>query len=328
MNKSLIALAVLAASSAAMAQSASSVTLYGRVDLSVGSIKELGKGSQSKMFQGGAGGLTTSRWGLRGTEDLGGGLKAVFKLEQRLNADTGEIQAPSFKAETSVGLSGGFGKVVAGRMTTVYDDIRGLGNSNNLWDSAFTPAANGVFGSGGDYSSRFNSQIRYDTPVMGGVYGGVSYAFEQTAGKGDKLAALMLGYKDGPVNVALAYQDEKTKAKYTTLAGSYNFGVAALSAAYNHRNGATDAAGDDNEFQIGVNVPVGAWNVSAGYANSKTKVSGATSAKADGFALGATYSLSKRTTLYAAYRTHKIKNAVGTKTADTQLYAMGVRHDF
>ncbi|HEX5785343.1 MAG TPA: porin, partial [Burkholderiaceae bacterium] len=161
MNKSLIALAVLATSSAAMAQS--SVTLYGRVDLSVGGLKELGKGSQSQMFQGGAGGLTTSRWGVRGAEDLGGGLKAVFKLEQRLNATTGEIQAPAFKAESSVGLSGDFGKVVAGRMTTVYDDIRSLGNSNNLWDSAFTPAANGVFGSGGDYSSRFNSQIRYDT---------------------------------------------------------------------------------------------------------------------------------------------------------------------
>lgn len=325
MNKSLIALAVLAASSAAMAQS---VTLYGIIDNSVGSIKELGKGSQSKMFNGGNGGLKTSRWGLRGVEDLGGGLKATFKLEQRINSETGEAQSPSFKGESSLGLSGSFGQVRAGRMTTQYDDIRGLGNSNNLWDSAFTPAANGVFGSGGDYSSRFNNQIRYDTPVMGGVYGGVSYAFEQTAGKGDKLTALMLGYKTGPLHVALGYQDEKTKAKYTTLAGSYDFGVAALSAAYNHRKGATAAMGDDNEYQIGVNVPVGAINVSAGYASSKTKVAGATSAKADGFALGATYSLSKRTTLYAAYRTHKIKDAAGTKTADTQLYAVGVRHDF
>ncbi|HEX5783431.1 MAG TPA: porin, partial [Burkholderiaceae bacterium] len=71
-----------------------------------------------------------------------------------------------------------------------------------------------------------------------------------------------------------------------------------------------------------------AFKVSAGYANSKTKVSGATSAKADGFALGATYSLSKRTTVYAGYRTFKIKNGAGVKTADNQLYAVGVRHDF
>jgi predicted porin len=327
MNKSLIALAVLAASSATMAQS---VTLYGVIDNSVGSIKELGKGSQSKMFNGSNGGLKASRWGMRGVEDLGGGLKATFKMEQRINSETGEAQSPSFKGESSLGLSGGFGQVRAGRMTTVYDDIRALGNSNSLWGdtSAFTPANNGVFGSGGDYSSRFNNQIRYDVPAMGGVYGGVSYAFEQTAGKGDKLVGLMLGYKNGPVNVALGYQDEKTKAKYTTLAGAYDFGVAAVSGAYNERKGATDATGKDNEYQFGVNVPVGAFNVSAGYAYSKTKIAGVTAAKADGFALGATYSLSKRTTLYAAYRTHKIKDGAGVKTADTQLYAMGVRHDF
>ena len=78
MKKSLIALAVLAASGAAMAQS--SVTVYGRVDLSVGSLKELDKGSQTKLFNGGDGGLTTSRLGFRGSEDLGGGLKAKFKV--------------------------------------------------------------------------------------------------------------------------------------------------------------------------------------------------------------------------------------------------------
>ncbi len=100
MKKSLIALAVLAASSAAMAQS--SVTLYGRIDTSVGSLKDTGssavsKSAITKMFQGGDAGLTTSRWGLRGVEDLGGGLKASFKLENRFNSDVGTSQDPFFK---------------------------------------------------------------------------------------------------------------------------------------------------------------------------------------------------------------------------------------
>lgn len=325
MNKSLIALAVLATSSATMAQS---VTLYGIIDNSVGSVKELGKSSQSKMFSGGDAGLKTSRWGMRGTEDLGGGLNATFKLEQRINSESGEAQAPSFKGESSVGLSGAFGQVRAGRMTTQYDDIRALANSNDLWDSAFTAAANGVFkGAGGDYSNRFNNQIRYDTPTFGGIYGGVSYAFEQNAGKDDKMAGLMVGYKSGPLHVALGYQNEKTKSKYTALAGSYDFGAAAISGAYNTRSG-TSSTGDDNEFQIGVNVPVGAFSLSAGYANGKTKIGGKTSAKADGFSLGAKYSLSKRTTLYAAYRAYNVKNSAGTKTTDNKLFAVGVRHDF
>lgn len=326
MKKSLIALAVLATSSAAMAQS---VTLYGIVDNSVGSIKELGKSSQSKLFHGGDAGLKTSRWGMRGTEDLGGGLKATFKLEQRINTDNGSVQAPEFKGEASVGLSGSFGQVRAGRMTTQYDDVRGLGNSNDMWDSAFTAAANGVFkGAGGDYSSRFNNQIRYETPNFGGIYGGISHAFEQTASKDDTMSGLMVGYKQGPLHVALGYQNEKTKNKYTALAASYDFGVAAISGAYNNRSGATAAVGDDDEYQFGVNVPMGALQLSAGYANSKTKTAGKTSAKADGFAFGARYALSKRTTVYAGYRVHTVKNAAGTKTADTKLYAVGLRHDF
>jgi predicted porin len=68
--------------------------------------------------------------------------------------------------------------------------------------------------------------------------------------------------------------------------------------------------------------------VSAGYANSKTKIAGNTTAKASGFALGATYSLSKRTRIYAGLRDFTVKNGSDVKTKDNTLYAMGVRHDF
>ena len=326
MKKNLIALAVLAASTGAMAQS--SVTIYGRVDLSVGAEKNLGESSKTQMFNGGAGGLTTSRLGFIGTEDLGGGLKAKFKLEQRINADTGDVQSPAFKGETSVGLSGGFGAVKLGRFTTVYDDIYALANANNVFDSAFTASSNGVYKSGGDYSSRFADQIRYETPNMGGFYGGVSYAFEQTAGEKDTMSAFMAGYKNGPLNVGLGYQNEKgSENKYTAISGAYDLGMAALSAGYNNRSG-SDANGKDNEFTVGVTVPMGAFKVSAGYANSKTKIAGNTTAKASGFALGATYSLSKRTRIYAGLRDFTVKNGSDVKTKDNTLYAMGVRHDF
>lgn len=326
MNKSLIALAVLAASGAAMAQS--SVTLYGRVDLSVGSLKELGKGSETKMFQGGDGGLTTSRWGLRGSEDLGGGLKAIYKLENRFNATDGSSQDPFFKGESTVGLSGGFGTVRLGRSTTVYDDIRAVSYSANVFDSAFTPASNGVFKSGGDYSSRFNNMISYETPSFGGFYAGLNYALDNDSTKNETMTALKAGYKNGPLHAALGYQNErKTDDKYVALSGAYDLGAASISAGYNQRNG-TDANGDDTEFTVGVNVPLGAVNLSAGYANSKTEKGGATSSKSSGFGLGATYSLSKRTRLYGGYRTHEVKNSAGTKTADTRLFALGIRHDF
>ena len=326
MKKNLIALAVLAASTGAIAQS--SVTLYGRVDLSVGAEKNLGESSKAKMFNGGEAGLTTSRWGLIGSEDLGSGLKAKFKFEQRLNATTGEIQSPSFKAETSLGLSGGFGAIKLGRFTSVYDDVIALGNSHIVFDSAFTPASNGVYKSGGDYGSRFNSQVRYEAPSMGGFSAALNYAFEQTTGEKDTMSGFKLGYKNGPVNVGLGYQNEKgSENKYTALSGAYDFGIAALSGGYSSRKG-SDANGDDTEFTVGVTVPVGPIKISGGYATSKTNIAGSTSAKASGFGFGATYSLSKRTRVYAGLRDYTVESGAGIKSKDNTVYALGVRHDF
>jgi predicted porin len=85
---------------------------------------------------------------------------------------------------------------------------------------------------------------------------------------------------------------------------------------------------EDTEYTVGVNVPFGAFAVSAGYASSKTEVANATTGKASGFGLGATYALSKRTKAYAGYRAVEVKNAAGTKTKDETLYAVGLRHDF
>ena len=93
MKKSLIALAVLAASGAAMAQS--SVTLYGRLDASVASVKTETTGAVpvASITQTGVNesNLNSTFWGLKGTEDLGNGLKANFKLESRFSIDTGAI---------------------------------------------------------------------------------------------------------------------------------------------------------------------------------------------------------------------------------------------
>jgi predicted porin len=329
MKKSLIALAALMTTGAALAQS--NVTLYGRVDLSVGNLKDKVKNtSTTQMFQGGDGGLTTSRWGLRGTEDLGGGLKAAFKLENRFNPDTGASQDPYFKGESSLSLMGGFGEVKLGRSNTVYKDVRDLGESRDVFDSAFTASSNGVFKSGGDYASRVDNKISYYSPNMGGFYAGIDVSLDEKAGVSQDKYAFKAGYKQKEFEVALAHQNEKDKSdKYTALAAMYDFGSFSVSGVYNQRKGSA-ANGDDSEYALGVTVPVGAWAFSGGYAYSKTKDSagGAKNGKASGFALGATYALSKRTRLYAGYRDVVVKNNVGAKTKDERLVAFGMRHDF
>ncbi|MFZ3141113.1 porin [Polaromonas sp.] len=134
MKKSLIAVAVLAASGAAMAQS--SVTLYGIVDAWIGSKQTNGvtvvNGNQlatTELRQTGvnSGGLSSSRWGLKGSEDLGGGLKAIFALESGINVDTGESSDSKrlFDRQAFVGLTSGFGTVSLGRQNGAYESVRG-----------------------------------------------------------------------------------------------------------------------------------------------------------------------------------------------------------
>ena len=119
MKKSLIALAVLAASGAAMAQS--SVTLFGIVDTNVsyldGVSNAAGTNTESK-YGIGTSGNATSRLGFRGVEDLGGGLKAGFHLEGEIFGDDGNASGFNFKRRSTVSLAGGFGEVRLGRDLT------------------------------------------------------------------------------------------------------------------------------------------------------------------------------------------------------------------
>ena len=118
---SLAAMAVLAAAGSAHAQS--NVTLYGRLDAGISNTSNAGP-NKSSVTQVSSGGMNTSRWGILGSEDLCGGLKAVFNLEGGILVDTGAADGALFKRQANVGLEGAFGRVVLGRsFTTVYDFV-------------------------------------------------------------------------------------------------------------------------------------------------------------------------------------------------------------
>lgn len=322
MKKSLIALAVLATTGAAFAQS--NVTLYGRIDASIGS-NRLNGVSTTQLF---SGNLTSTRWGLRGTEDLGGGLKAIFGLEQGFDASTGTQAAGSaFDRQSIVGLSGGFGTVKLGRHDTSFDDIRDLSISSNLWDSEFSPTKIAYTAGVADYSSRSSNQIRYESPSLGGLTFGIGHGLDEDATVKADLTSYNLRYRAGALDVGIGFQDQKANNReYTTIAGAYNFGVARLSAGFNRAevNGGAEADG----YTIGVNVPMNAFDFSVGYAYSKAKNAGATTAKGSAFAAGVTYAMSKRTKLYGGYMDGEVENGAGVTTTDRRLYSIGVRHDF
>ena len=336
MKKSLIALAVLAASGAAMAQS--TVTLYGVADAWIGSQKTGLTGVRQTALN--SGGYNGSRWGLKGTEDLGGGLSANFQLEQGFNLDNGEASsaARQFHRQAYVGLSGGFGTTRFGRQYSAYDELRGA--TNNSFDTSF--ATTGTVWDNGrsqskvvDYSGRINNQVYYASPVVGGFSGAVGYGFGEnktTTTSATDTLSLHVKYAAGPLLVGVAYQNEEVSnavdRSYTLVAGSYDFGVAKLTAGFNRAK--QDALGKDSEYQLGVSVPVsGNAAVALGYSHAKGKnVDGTTFSKGSGWTLTGYYDLSKRTRLYAAANSTSAKDGAGVKVDKSSTFAVGMRHSF
>lgn len=350
MKKSLIALAVLAASGAAMAQS--SVTLFGIVDATYA----YGSGSVANKSQLTNSGYNSSRLGFRGVEDLGGGMSASFWLEAGVNNDNGSGGTTStnnqgasgvtggggltFNRRSTVSLNGGFGEVRLGRdytpqfwNLTVFDPFgtNGVGTTQTLNSSL-----------GGPTTVRASNSIGYFLPgKLGGFYGQAQYYMGENlsnaANKKDGNGlALRAGYANGPINVALAFSDTKFLSgniKAFNLGGQYDLGMAKIMAHYNQDE--IKGGNEGKGFLIGGLIPVGAGEVRLAYSTYKIDTVGA-DPRTNKIALGYVHNLSKRTALYATYAHVSNKNGAaqslnGSVTAagdNSNGYDFGIRHSF
>ena len=314
MKKSLIALAVLAASGAAMAQS--SVTLYGVADVVIHKDADV----SAKMT---SGGVSTSRWGVKGSEDLGGGLSANFNFEQGLDLTNGNIKGVAFGRQANVGFSGGFGEVKLGKTWNAYDDMAGA--ANDVFDSVLSSAR--IAPSSNDYNGNPDSGIYYSTPAMGGFSAALGTSFK-TGDDNLRASSFRVGYEGGPVYVGLGYENvsgDVTELKNLRLNGTYDLGVAKLLAAYGQTKGASAAAGETKDFSLGVNVPLSAALVlSTGFTQVRPDAGGD---NANSFAVGVNYSLSKRTSVYGGFRKDNDAAVVNVGGVESR-FGVGVKHTF
>jgi predicted porin len=212
MKKTLIALAAVAATGAAFAQS--SVTLYGVADVAVGKTNAAGLGNANDKFQAIASNVLnngTSRWGVRGTEDLGGGLKAGFNFEAGLTLATGGANLSGgqmFSRAANVSLMGGFGEIRAGRSLT--PSFYSVANWELTGTSNYSAVANQFSFAGA--GPRDSGLIMYRSPSFGGltvdlgtVLAGNAVYTGGTPAVGKGKTDLAVTYAAGPVVASLAY---------------------------------------------------------------------------------------------------------------------------
>jgi predicted porin len=345
LRASAIALACLAVGGVAHAQS--SVSAYGLIDLSAGQFQSAG-GLKVKKVD--SGNMATSYIGFKGSEDLGGGLRANFQLETFVSADTGipgrVSTAPIdtfWGRNANVSLTGGFGTIKLGRQAmplfvstllfNAFSDSFGFSPSIRQYFSA--PYGTPVIG-----DTAWNNAIGYSLPSYGGLSANllVSAGEGAATSKGKNVGGNVL-YFGGPVALTAVWQSVKSQgalgqsiATYPgftgqtayQVGGSFDAGVVKLFAQYGKIK--TDASKDvtTTNYNFGVKVPLGAGAVMAQYGNSKIEtetVAGDKQSKIG--SLGYDYFLSKRTDVYAVLMLEKF-----TAVSHGSTYAVGLKHTF
>lgn len=335
MKKSLLAFTLLGAF-AGIAAAQTNVSIYGVADAGITRFDN-GTVNTTRLDSGIQSG---SRIGFRGTEDLGGGMSAIFTLENGFNIDDGTLGQGGrlFGRQAFVGLNSAMGAIKFGRQ---YNPIRGAVEGVDPFALGLAGNASNVFNVYGD---RTDNTINYTTPNLSGFTGQLAYSLGEIAGSNSlgRHVGLSVGYAAGPLSVVFAHHDQNLVAagadagdsKTSLLGGTFDFGMAKLHAAYAVNKGET-AAGvtniDRDDAMIGVSAPLGAGRILASYLRRSNDLVG--NGDTDVLALGYTYDLSKRTNLYTSYARFKndaAANLGGASAAgrDPSIFNVGVRHRF
>lgn len=299
------------------------VTPYGKVDLAFDTVRfssVSARPAQTVRYLSN----DISFWGLMGSEALGAGTRAYFKLESGFNMDTGTNSGGSarlFDREAYVGYGASWGSVQFGSqfapslfLQLKSDPYGRHGNGTGVTLTQQMPGNvrgfNGV--------ATLDNAIQYLSPIVGNVSVRILHALsEKTVAPKDlgEFTGASVEYATGPMFVGIAYEDQTlagivpgtTRSNKTFTAGlTYDWKVLKLFS-YLMKN-RLDGAGDVNAYQVGMNYPWGASTIKATY--TTRKIDNVSGGSADTFALGYYYFLSKRTTVYTSLA--RMNNGAGT----------------
>ncbi len=350
-----VALTAIAMAAAGAVNAQSSLTLYGIVDL----FGQYANGADS-IVRLQSGGLNGSRFGVRGSEDLGGGMRAILTLETGINADDGTVgQGGVFWGRQSfVGLATRYGQATLGRQySSVYiatSDFSAFANGPYGASTAviggfgtYEPvrgtgdAAGSSTGLGGP--ARVNNSVKYETPSLAGFRIGALYGFGEISEglTDDRTYDIYARYTAGPLDAMISYVADKSSittlnAQTLTAAAAFKLGTLRVLGGYLQTDDRSAANADGKGYWVGGEYGFGANLVRAQYvANTPDAANIDTQA----LGVGYQYDLSKRTALYSSVTHFKnegrarwhggVPAGVATATdSDITEVVLGIRHSF
>jgi predicted porin len=324
---------------------ADGITLYGIVDGGIGYTKQDGARAD---VTGDSGVSDDSRIGLRGSEDLGGGLVGKFELESGVDLDHGRWadEERFFARAAWVGLEGGFGELRLGRQSTfAHDWFADLSPFKTDYKQA---AVTSIFGYEA-VAERVDNAVFYRLPAFGGFEAGVGYSFNddgaEVPGEENEVLTLGLRYSAGPLVAVVAYElgrdadDDaapgRDDVRSVSVGATYELSWLKMHAGYGRLKNRDfiRAASTENAWLVGATVPVAKGELLAAY----QRVNGRNLNEFDvddtrhGVALAYLYPLSGRTSLYAyasRFRAVDERDDDPARLADRTQAGVGVRHSF
>jgi predicted porin len=375
MKRGLMTLTLLGAfSGAALAQS--SVTLYGVVDVGYQWNElptDVGTAANPRVQQESVsaingGHVFGNRWGLRGTEDLGGGWQAIFTLESGFAIDTGVAGQGGrlFGRQAFVGLASDYGQLVAGRLATFSS---GTGSFDMFGRIDPFMTGFGLAALGNTFISsnalRFDNAVLYRSPNVAGFQGGIGYSTrtdgQEVAPSGENTSAFFSGlsWEMGPFYAVVTYDvnnppdsSGRPNQKDLQIGGTYDIGAFRLHAAYADQSNVGSVAFqpglgsgsfvplppgianyDSTSYMLGLSWTVGAFQVLGSYqwadADGKTSPSGVLfEPDYNVWGIGGIWNLSRRTLLYTSYASRSADGTLKSNQFDAKQFALGIAHRF
>jgi predicted porin len=321
-----------------LAAAQSNVTVYGVVDAAVSS-EDTGAAGEGRRTVINSGDQSSSRIGFRGTEDLGNGLKALFNIEAGVSIDTGAGDSALFGRRSVVGLQNQFGTLTVGRE---YSPIAAVAGATDILGQGFYGSNLSAFGTN-RLTRRLSNSVNFKSAAFSGLTVGAAYsAGEKTTGPSGDLKGVSLEYANGPFYAGAGYHTFKRVGtgndKEYALGAGYKFGNIEVKGNYL----VADQDGANNKFEqlnLGAAMGLGQSKVFANVQQNKLQ----NGAKGNGFTLAYSYTLSKRTNVYASYASLRNNdlgvfgiNASSTNVtpvatalgADPDALTVGLRHSF
>jgi general bacterial porin, GBP family len=330
MKKNLIvaAVATLAASFATAASAQSSVTLYGIVDAGLTFVNNVATGNatgpQKTTFRGlTSGNLQESRWGLRGSEDLGGGLKAIFTLENGFSLNNGQANNGQFGRQAYVGLSSQFGTVTMGRQYDSVVDYLGPLSAAGTWGGTYFGHVAGNDNLNSDFS--IANALKFQSANYAGLSFGGLYGFSNQAGgfANNRAYSFGAGYANGPIKVGAAYMQGNGVQSNTTGAITDSQFADSFTAGTNH----------DRQRTFGAGASYSLASATFGAVWTQTRLNNSDfagySTVFNNYELNARYAVTPALALGAAYTyTQGRVTALGEQTEKQRFHQFGLQADY